>query len=84
MGTLSPPFILCPLSDRKELMGMSEDKLNNKVIVTIGRNIAIRYHVSERRLSACRNSKRDLVHTYRCVYFIMGRFWNRSKSGAGR
>jgi hypothetical protein len=51
MGTLSPPFILCPLSDRKELMGMSEDKLNNKVIVTIGRNIAIRYHVSERRLS---------------------------------
>jgi hypothetical protein len=44
MGGLGAPFILCPLSDRKELIGMSTD--DGKVILTTGKNMAIRYHVS--------------------------------------
>ena len=45
MATLAAPFILCPLADSKELIGFSPDRKENTAIVTLGRNIAIRYLV---------------------------------------
>ncbi|ODM87413.1 Nucleolar protein 11-like [Orchesella cincta] len=49
MASLSPPFILCPLPDRKALLGIRQDSSVNKAIVTLGKNIAIRYHVLEQK-----------------------------------
>lgn len=48
MARLSPPFILCPFSDRKSLLGMSKGEGINQAVITISKNIAIRYHVSLR------------------------------------
>ncbi|CAL8074699.1 unnamed protein product [Orchesella dallaii] len=49
MASLSPPFILCPLPDRKALLGIRQDSSVNKAIVTLGKNIAIRYQVLEQK-----------------------------------
>lgn len=46
MAKLGVAYGLCPLIDQESLLGVSEDSALDCVIVTIGKNIVIRYKVS--------------------------------------
>lgn len=45
MAKLGAYYGLCPLIDQKNLLGVTEDVEPGHVIVTLGRNIAIKYRV---------------------------------------
>ena len=45
MAKISSCYQLCPLIDQKSFLGVSDDAINGFVIVTLGKNIVIRYKV---------------------------------------
>ncbi|XP_066251782.1 nucleolar protein 11 [Euwallacea similis] len=49
MAKLLSYYCLCPLIDTKNLLGISEDIETGIVIVTLGKNIAIKYRVSDQK-----------------------------------
>ncbi|XP_066153868.1 nucleolar protein 11 [Euwallacea fornicatus] len=49
MAKLLSYYCLCPLIDTKNLLGISEDVETGVVIVTLGKNIAIKYRVSDQK-----------------------------------
>jgi len=46
MAKLSSYYTLCPLIDQQSLLGVEKDKEPGCAIVTLGRNIVIRYKVN--------------------------------------
>lgn len=46
MAKLHNYYVLCPLIDQKSFLGVAEDKENEHVIVTLGRNVVNKYQVS--------------------------------------
>lgn len=46
MAKISSCYQLCPLIDQRSFLGVSEDSVHGCVIVTLGKNIVIRYKVS--------------------------------------
>ncbi|KAF5277472.1 hypothetical protein FQR65_LT03809 [Abscondita terminalis] len=49
MAKLGAYYGLCPLIDQRNLLGVSEDSEPGHVIVTLGRNIAIKYRISDQK-----------------------------------
>ncbi|KAG8231840.1 hypothetical protein J437_LFUL008611, partial [Ladona fulva] len=49
MARLSNFHILCPLIDQSNFLGVVSDSSNDCVVVTLGRNIVIRYKISDRK-----------------------------------
>ncbi|CAG9770845.1 unnamed protein product [Ceutorhynchus assimilis] len=49
MAKLLSYYRLCPLIDTKNLLGIAEDTEKGIVIVTLGRNIAIKYRLSDQK-----------------------------------
>lgn len=49
MAKLLSYYRLCPLIDTKNLLGISEDTEKGVVIVTLGKNIAIKYRLSDQK-----------------------------------
>lgn len=45
MAKLSSYYTLCPLIDQQTLLGVEKDKESGCAVVTLGRNIVIRYKV---------------------------------------
>lgn len=45
MAKLCAYYSLCPLIDQTSLLGIAEDSTSGCVIVTLGKNIVIRYKV---------------------------------------
>jgi hypothetical protein len=45
MAKLCACYSLCPLIDQRSLLGVAEDSASGCVIVTLGKNIVIRYKV---------------------------------------
>jgi hypothetical protein len=45
MARLCAYYSLCPLIDQRSLLGIAEDSTSDCVIVTLGKNIVIRYKV---------------------------------------
>lgn len=45
MARLCAYYSLCPLIDQRSLLGVAEDSTSGCVIVTLGKNIVIRYKV---------------------------------------
>lgn len=45
MAKLGAYYGLCPLIDHRSLLGISKDEENGVVIVTLGKNIAIKFKV---------------------------------------
>lgn len=45
MAKLGIFYSLCPLIDQRSLLGVTEDVVSGHVIVTLGKNIAIKYRV---------------------------------------
>lgn len=45
MAKLGVYYALCPLIDHRSLLGVSEDADRGNVIVTLGKNIAVKYKV---------------------------------------
>lgn len=48
MAKLSAYYTLCPLIDQQNLLGVEQDKESGWAIVTLGRNMVIRYKVRDR------------------------------------
>ena len=48
MAKLGSYFGLCPLVDQYTLLGLSKDYEDGHVIVTLGKNIAVKYKVNRR------------------------------------
>ena len=46
MAKLNSYYTLCPLIDQQSLLGVEKDKEPGCAIVTLGRNIVIRYKVN--------------------------------------
>lgn len=46
MAKLHSYYTLCPLIDQQSLLGVEKDSDSGCAIITLGRNIAIRYKVS--------------------------------------
>lgn len=46
MAKLHNYYVLCPLIDQKSFLGVAEDKEEEHVIVTLGRNVVNKYQVS--------------------------------------
>ncbi|KAJ3662585.1 hypothetical protein Zmor_006926 [Zophobas morio] len=49
MAKLGAYYGLCPLIDHRSLLGISEDEENGVVIVTLGKNIAIKFKLSDQK-----------------------------------
>ncbi|RZB40866.1 nucleolar protein 11 [Asbolus verrucosus] len=49
MAKLGAYYGLCPLIDHRSLLGISEDEENGIVIVTLGKNIAIKYKLLDQK-----------------------------------
>lgn len=47
MAKLGAYYGLCPLIDHRSILGICQDAEAGNVIVTLGRNIAIKYRVSQ-------------------------------------
>lgn len=57
MAKLSSYYTLCPLIDQQSLLGVEKDANSGCVIVTLGKNIVIRYKVRiQGKLSTAYNS----------------------------
>lgn len=55
MARLSSYYTLCPLIDQQSLLGVEKDSEPGCAIVTLGRNIVIRYKVSPMHLIVLAN-----------------------------
>ncbi|CAB3222051.1 unnamed protein product [Arctia plantaginis] len=49
MAKLHNYYVLCPLIDQKSFLGVAEDKENEHVIVTLGRNVVHKYQLSDQK-----------------------------------
>lgn len=49
MAKLGAYYGLCPLIDQRNLLGIAEDSEPGHVIVTLGKNIAIKYRISDQK-----------------------------------
>lgn len=49
MAKLHNYYVLCPLIDQKSFLGVSEDKEDEHVIVTLGRNVVNKYQLSDQK-----------------------------------
>lgn len=50
MAKLHNYYVLCPLIDQKSFLGVSQDKEEEFVIVTLGRNVVNKYRVNTLKL----------------------------------
>lgn len=60
MAKISSCYQLCPLIDQKSFLGVSDDAVNGFVIVTLGKNIVIRYKLSDQKEVSSWSSKDKL------------------------
>ncbi|KAK9502578.1 hypothetical protein O3M35_011327 [Rhynocoris fuscipes] len=60
MAKLLPPYTLCPLIEHRKCLGVSEDSTPGCVIVTLGKNIVIRYRLSDQKQVSSWSSKDKL------------------------
>ncbi|KAL1128948.1 hypothetical protein AAG570_013482 [Ranatra chinensis] len=60
MAKLCPSYSLCPLIEQKNFLGVSDDGLSGCLIVTLGRNIVIRYRLSDQKQVSSWSSKDKL------------------------
>ncbi|XP_069688023.1 nucleolar protein 11-like isoform X1 [Periplaneta americana] len=60
MARLCAYYSLCPLIDQKSLLGVAEDSTSDCVIVTLGRNIVIRYKLLNQKQISSWSSKEKL------------------------
>lgn len=45
MAKLHNYYVLCPLIDQNSFLGVSQDRENENIIVTLGRNVVNKYRV---------------------------------------
>lgn len=67
MAKLSAYYGLCPLIDHRSLLGITPDRENGVVIVTLGNNIAIKFRVS-------------LQNTFSTIFHILTAFRPKTAS----
>uniref|UniRef100_A0A069DZA5 Putative nucleolar protein 11 n=1 Tax=Panstrongylus megistus TaxID=65343 RepID=A0A069DZA5_9HEMI len=60
MAKLLPPYTLCPLIEHRKCLGVCEDSTPGCVIVTLGKNIVIRYRLSDQKQVSSWSSKDKL------------------------
>ncbi|XP_073973794.1 nucleolar protein 11 [Rhodnius prolixus] len=60
MAKLLPPYTLCPLIEHRKCLGVCEDSTPGCVIVTLGKNIVIRYRLSDQKQVRSWSSKDKL------------------------
>ncbi|XP_014243421.1 nucleolar protein 11 [Cimex lectularius] len=60
MAKLLAPYSLCPLIEQRRFIGVNEDSCSGCVIVTLGKNIIIRYRLSDQKQVSCWSSKSKL------------------------
>ncbi|XP_032685033.1 uncharacterized protein LOC116850634 isoform X2 [Odontomachus brunneus] len=61
MAKLNAYYTLCPLIDQQNLLGVEQDKESGWAIVTLGRNIVIRYKLQDLKQSRSWSSKDKLT-----------------------
>ncbi|XP_063363626.1 nucleolar protein 11 [Cydia amplana] len=57
MAKLQSYYVLCPLIDQKSFLGISEDKEEETVIVTLGRNVVNKYRLTDQKQTGGWTSK---------------------------
>ncbi|XP_047993297.1 uncharacterized protein LOC125231771 [Leguminivora glycinivorella] len=57
MAKLQSYYVLCPLIDQKSFLGISEDKEEHTVIVTLGRNVVNKYRLADQKQTGGWTSK---------------------------
>lgn len=67
MAKLSSYYTLCPLIDQQNLLGVQKDSDPGCAIVTLGRNIVIRYKV---RFCLSINQLKTIIHSLILFYSI--------------
>ncbi|XP_011869532.1 PREDICTED: nucleolar protein 11 isoform X2 [Vollenhovia emeryi] len=61
MAKLSSYYTLCPLIDQQSLLGVERDKETGSAVVTLGRNIVIRYKLQDLKQISSWSSKERLT-----------------------
>ncbi|XP_020278493.1 nucleolar protein 11-like isoform X2 [Pseudomyrmex gracilis] len=61
MASLSSYYTLCPLIEQQSLLGVEKDKEQGCAIVTLGRNIVIRYKLQDQKQNSSWSSKERLT-----------------------
>ncbi|XP_063623586.1 nucleolar protein 11 [Cydia splendana] len=57
MAKLQSYYVLCPLIDQKSFLGISEDKEEETVVVTLGRNVVNKYRLTDQKQTGGWTSK---------------------------
>ncbi|XP_061714785.1 nucleolar protein 11 [Cydia pomonella] len=57
MAKLQSYYVLCPLIDQKSFLGISEDKEEQTVVVTLGRNVVNKYRLTDQKQTGGWTSK---------------------------
>uniref|UniRef100_A0A1B6DGP0 Nucleolar protein 11 n=2 Tax=Clastoptera arizonana TaxID=38151 RepID=A0A1B6DGP0_9HEMI len=60
MAKISSCYTLCPLIDQRSFLGVSEDSVTGCVIVTLGKNIIIKFKLSDQKQVSSWSSKHKL------------------------
>ncbi|KAF9791535.1 hypothetical protein SFRURICE_003231 [Spodoptera frugiperda] len=63
MAKLHNYYVLCPLIDQKSFLGVAEDKVEEHVIVTLGRNVVNKYQLSDQKQIGGWTSKDHITST---------------------
>ncbi|KAJ8715862.1 hypothetical protein PYW08_013147 [Mythimna loreyi] len=63
MAKLHNYYVLCPLIDQKSFLGVAEDKEEEHVIVTLGRNVVNKYQLSDQKQVGGWTSKDHITST---------------------
>ncbi|KAG7209871.1 hypothetical protein KM043_011473 [Ampulex compressa] len=90
MAKLSSYYTLCPLIDQQNLLGVERDSDAGCAIVTLGRNIVIRYKLQDLKQLSSWTSKERLTtqviydkHMNRFAFDIGPTKWSHSFTGLG-
>uniref|UniRef100_A0A1B6LKA1 Nucleolar protein 11 N-terminal domain-containing protein n=1 Tax=Graphocephala atropunctata TaxID=36148 RepID=A0A1B6LKA1_9HEMI len=60
MAKFSACYQLCPLIDQKDFLGVTDESVNGCVILTLGKNMVIRYKLSDQKQVSCWSSREKL------------------------
>ncbi|CAH2090715.1 unnamed protein product [Euphydryas editha] len=63
MAKLHNYYVLCPLIDQNSFLGVSEDRDDENVIVTLGRNVVNKYRLSDQKQIGGWTSKEHITST---------------------
>lgn len=63
MATFHNYYVLCPLIDQKSFLGLTRDKEDESVIVTLGRNVVNKYRLSDQKQTGGWTSKEHITST---------------------